>query len=176
MKYFNSLSFDMKKSLFCVTGIVNIEVLWKTNWQGYVLLFITNHITRWLTLLCICLLSCDISPHCLIWHKTESPCCEDSRLRLLTELRVSEPAPAWTVTSRPALHWVKTDPSYKVSEDICIPPYILSYSWIRNCLLYFSQPPTTSEFSSFPSSQITALEICCFCFPSIVCRARRIFE
>ena len=29
MKYFNSLSFDMKKSLFCVTGMVNIEVLWK---------------------------------------------------------------------------------------------------------------------------------------------------
>ena len=124
MKYFNSLSFDMKKSLLCVTEMINIEVLWKTNWQGCVLLFITNHITRWLTLLCICLLSCHISPHCLIWHQTESPCCEDSRLRLLTELRVSEPAPAWTVTSsRPALHWVKTDPSYKVNRNICIPPY-----------------------------------------------------
>ena len=42
MKYFNSLSFDMKTSLLCVKGMINIEVLSKTNWQGYDLLFITS--------------------------------------------------------------------------------------------------------------------------------------
>ena len=52
-----------KRVCFVSTGIINIEVLSKTNWQGYVLLFITSRDD----LLCSsCVCSVHISPHCLI--------------------------------------------------------------------------------------------------------------
>lgn len=101
--------------------MINIEVLSKTNWQGYVLLFITSRDD----LLCsTCVCSLYISPHyCLICHCVKTP---GSGSWLSSKYR-SRLRP-WLSSSRPALHTGPTIPSYKTKLKLnCGNPLVTKY-------------------------------------------------